>query len=590
VNTSQIVNPSIRRGKATGFRSRLVLVAMTMLLIVQASFGQVSVPQTTEGAPNQIHGGEPELSQWVPRSSNFGSPYVPLDSDLYVWIDRLAALGYAPTAYGNLQPWTRIECARITVAAGELLAGEDEKSQARELYAALKVELGPELAEMKGATRPVFRMESLYERYTGIAGTPLEDGYHFGQTLINDFGRPYGVGSNVVMGASAFASRGSLAAYARAEYQRAGALEPYTDSTQQLIGIIDHTGPQLPIHTSTINRVRVLEAYVAWNFKNVELSIGRQSLNWGPGRSGSLMFSTNAEPIDMLRLSKTSPWRLPGFLSSLGPVRWDAFVGLLAGHHFPKGPAIQGQKISLKPTPNLEFGFSRTIVFRPVTFRQFGRSFASVGDNLGTVPGSSLDVGDRRGGFDFSYRVPGLRKWVVLYSNSLTDDDPSPLAAPQRSIINPGIYLPQIPKIPKLDLRIEAPFSDGAATTRFAGRFFYWNAAFHDSYTNNGNLLGSWVGRQGDGLYLLSTYWFSPQRSIAVQLREANVDRNFIPSGGKIRDISIRSVFPIRSNIYLDSFVQYERWNFPALSQVPASNTAVSVQLTYRPESGKRSR
>src|ERR1700692_3365297 len=51
--------------------------------------------------------------------SGLGSPSVPLDSWVYAAFDRLGALGYAPSAYANLRPWTRMECARILVAAGD---------------------------------------------------------------------------------------------------------------------------------------------------------------------------------------------------------------------------------------------------------------------------------------------------------------------------------------------------------------------------------------------------------------------------------------------------------------------------------------
>src|SRR6202140_82596 len=51
--------------------------------------------------------------------AEIGSPPVPLDSWIYAAFDRLAALGYAPSAFANLRPWTRMECARILVAAGD---------------------------------------------------------------------------------------------------------------------------------------------------------------------------------------------------------------------------------------------------------------------------------------------------------------------------------------------------------------------------------------------------------------------------------------------------------------------------------------
>jgi hypothetical protein len=323
---------------------------------------------------------------------------------------------------------------------------------------------------------------------------------------------------------------------------------------------------------------------VAWNVKSIQASLGYQSLWWGPGESGPPMYSDNAIPMDMLRVTNPSPWRLPGFLSRLGPVRWEFFAGLMAGHHYPPNPAIDGQKISLKPTPNLEFGFSRTIIFKPVTARMFWRGFTSFGDNSTTIPGSPADVGDRRGGFDFSYRIPGLRKWMVLYDDGLTDDDPSPLSAPQRSLMNPGIYLPQIPRIPKLDFRGEAVWSDPPSVANRGGQFFYYNGAYHDAYTNGGQLLGSWVGREGHGLQAWTTYWLSPRSSLQLGYRKAHVDSNFIPGGGNIQDFTARATLQLRHAVEMSTFLQYERWSFPVLLPLAGPDTVASVELTYHPK------
>jgi hypothetical protein len=511
------------------------------------------LPGTSPGAFEKTTAEEPP-----PRARNpaaLGSPYVPLDSWVYVAFDRLAALGYAPSAYANLRPWTRMECARILAAADDDVAvdlgansglnstansganssarrgsASGAQSEAYRLYAALRTEFASDLARFDGSGASDVRIDSIYTRYLGVAGTPLDDGYHFGQTLINDYGRLYGPGSNLVSGGSASGSAGPIAFYVRGEYQHAAALPAYSQPVQQMIGTVDGTPPQDPIHIAVIDRFRLLEAYAAWNFKSVQISAGRQSLWWGPGHGGPTNFSDNAEPMDMLRLTNPSPWRLPSFFHWLGPMRWDFFFGFMAGHHYPPLPGVDGQKLSFKPTPNLEFGFSRTIVFRPVTLGMFWRGFRSFGDNKTTIPGSAADVGDRRGGFDFSYRIPGLRKWLVLYNDGMTDDDTSPLGAPQRALMNPGIYLPQLPRIPKLDFRSEMVWSDPPALSNRGGQYNYYNGAYRDSYTNDGHLLGSWVGREGHGVQLWSTYWLSPRNSLQVGYRKAHVDRDFRPA------------------------------------------------------------
>jgi membrane-associated phospholipid phosphatase len=548
-----------------------------------------------------------------PRSpSEFASPSVPLDSWIYAAFDRLTALGYAPSAYANLRPWTRMECARIIAAARDELHIADvmedsranilwidgtggyvppmkapsiqRRSEAYGLYKALAAEFANDLERHDGSNSSEIRLDSLYTRYLGIAGTPLDDGYHFGQTLLNDFGRLYGAGPNVVSGASAWGSKGSVAFYVRGEYQHAAALTPYSQPVQQMIGNIDVTPPQDPIHTNVVDRFRLLDAYVAWNFKTLQISAGRQSLWWGPGAGGPTNMSDNAEPLDMVRVTNPSPWRLPGLLHWLGPVRWDTFFGLMAGHRYPALPAIDGQKISFKPTQNLEFGFSRTVLFRPITARMFSRGFFSFGDNPTTTPGSRTDVGDRRSGFDFSYRIPGLRNWLVLYNDGMADDETSPLAYPQMSLMNPGIYLPQIPGVQKLDFRAEMAWSDPPALSNRAGKYVYYNGAYHDAYTNDGHLFGSWVGREGHGLQLWGTYWFNPRNSVQAGYRKAHVDRDFIPSGGGIRDFFIRTAFQLRPGMEIGTFLQYEQWSFPVLSPLSGPNTVASIEFTYRPE------
>jgi hypothetical protein len=556
--------------------------------------------------------------------ANFASPSVPLDSWIYAALDRLAALGYAPSAFTNLRPWTRMECARLVVAAGEDMGSVtgDHPPEAYSLRAALGAEFSGELGlfwntdpSRHGA--PAYRasdsktavdgttpgsarvgglgdgarhvnpyavsIDSLYTRYTNIAGTPLDDSYHFGQTLSNDFGRPYGQGSNLVSGASASGTAGPVAFYLRGEYQRAAALPAYSPAIQQLLGNIDLTPPQLPVHTAVVKQLRLLDAYATWNIRSVQVTAGRQSLWWGPGRGGPPNLSDNAEPIDMVRLANPSPWQLPGFLRWLGPMRWDFFAGFLSGHHYPASTAIDGQKISFKPTPNLEFGFSRTIIFHPVTLGMFWKGLSSFGDNKSTTPGSLADVGDRRGGFDFRYRLPGLRKWVTIYNDGMTDDDTSPLGAPQRALMNPGVYLPQIPYLPKLDFRAEAVWSDPPALSSWKGRYFYYNGAYHDAYTNGGRLLGSWVGREGHGFQLWSTYWLSPRSTLQTGYRHAHVDRDFIPGGGNMQDFSVRADIALRPELEMAAFVQYERWNFSALAPLAGPNTAASVEFIWHP-------
>ena len=526
-----------------------------------------------------------------PRSpENMGSAFVPLDSWVYGAFDRLAALGYVRTAFAGLRPWTRLECVRLLdEAEPSIQASTEEHDGALRLYDGLRAEFAFDAENVAGGRNISAELESLYTRFTGISGPPLTDSFHFGQTIINDYGRPYQRGFNMVSGASARAEAGPLAFYVRGEYEHAPSAAAYPLSVRTAIAAVDSNplAPATPIAEQ--NDFRLLEAYVGLNIKNNQFTFGRQNLWWGPGQGGALMFSDNAEPFYMLRWNHVSPSALPSFLRYLGPMRTDFFIGKLEGHFYPAGPFISGQKLSFKPTENLELGFSKMTVFagggQPLTWNNFYKATTSFGSGSTTVNANlpGVDAGDRRGGFDFKYRVPGLRNWLTIYSDSLVDDDPSPLAAPRRAAINPGIYLSHVPGIPKLDLRAEAVNTDPPSGRSVNGQFIYWNTVYHDSHTNDGNILGSWIGREGKGYQASSTYWFSAQDTVQVGYRNGHVSTDFVPGGGVYNDVSARANWSLRPDLAVAGLVQFERWSFPLLAAGAQSNATVSVQFNYHP-------
>ncbi len=527
-----------------------------------------------------------ERSHEPMKARDMGSPYVPLDSWVYPAFDRLVAMGYVQTGFAALKPWTRMECARLVEEAGSLIQDRGLKGEeAVRLYRELASEFSREVGLSEGGQNLGVEVESVYTRSTAISGPPLTDGYHFGQTIYNDFGRPYAQGFNQITGVSARGEAGPFAFYLRGEYQHAPALPLVPENVRAAIAANDQnslTSAPLP---ADINRFRLLDSYVALNFKGLQFSAGKQSLWYGPGQSGPLIWSNNAEPIPMVRISQNSPIKLPGILSRLGPVRSEFFFGKLEGHQFPPRAYIHGETVAIKFTPNLEFGFTRTVIFaglpQPLTWGTFFQSFTKV--NSGN-PDPRQKPGDQRNSLEWTYRIPGLRKWVIFYGNALEEEYPIAFAAPRRAAINPGIYMPKFPKIPKLDLRLEAAYTNvPSAHNDGTGHFVYWEFVYHDAYTSNGNLLGNWIGRDGIGLQAWSTYWLSSRNTLQLNFRRATVSRDFL-EGGEYTDFGARADLLVRPQLSLTSSLQYEQWNFPLLSPTRNSNFTASLQLTYWPK------
>jgi hypothetical protein len=246
-------------------------------------------------------------------------------------------------------------------------------------------------------------------------------------------------------------------------------------------------------------------------------------------------------------------------------------------------PAIQGAKLSFRPTENLEFGFDESAIFSgpgfPLTLHSLLRSY-SPGN---TIPGLSTDPGDRRSGFDFSYRLPGLRKWLTLYADSFTEDEFSPISFPRKSSFRSGLYAPRLPWAARTDLRVEGIYTD-IPNLGFPG-VEYFNGHYLSGYTNYGQIIGNAVGREGRGLNAWSTYRFTPTTSLQLHYRNQHVNPEFL-QGGYLRDFDVTGTLVTAGSLVLSCSAKYERWNFPLLSPAPQTNITGSLQISFRPMHG----
>jgi hypothetical protein len=550
-----------------------------------ASSWKASLPQIYDAD------GERENSS---RTNYMASSYVPLDSWIYDALDRLAAMGYLSTSTAIVRPWTRLECARLLAEAHDSIDTPD--STTGPLLAALDVEFAHETNVIDGANNNVgAQVESAYERFTDIAGTPLRDGFNFGQTLVDDYGRPYGEGANSITGLSGRAEAGPLSVYIRGEYQYASAIPLYSESAQQAIAAYDGLPFGWNLRLGETSRVRTIEAYASLNLRNWQLSFGQQALWWGPDRSTSLILSNNSEAMPMLRLDRVKPLKAPGFLGLLGPVHLDAFLAREGGIHYVglgptftlygspnqalnPAPAIWGVAATIKPTENFELGLAHTTIFagygRPLTFGTFIHSLSTTGN------AQAVDPGKRVTEINLSYHLPGLRKNVVVYAEGMAWDDPLQGKFVARFAWDPGIYLPSLPKLKKLDLRLEAAYTN-LPKLPYQG-YFYSNAHYPQGYTNYGQIIGSWVGRQGIGGQASSTYWISARNKATVSYREVTEDASIL-GGSNQNDVSANYTWLLRPDVELSVMGQYEHWNAPLLGG-PKSDFTSSFQIKFFPK------
>jgi hypothetical protein len=201
-----------------------------------------------------------------------------------------------------------------------------------------------------------------------------------------------------------------------------------------------------------------------------------------------------------------------------------------------------------------------------------------------TPAGDPNKPGKRLSGLDLNYRLPGLRNWLTFYADGLAYDQFSPIAYADRSAWRAGLYFSHFPRVQKLDLRVEGVYTDNPIGGGVGPGFYYSNGTWRNGYTNNGQLMGSWIGRGGQGAQAWSNYWFSARNRLQFSFRHEKVSQQLMPGGGTLTDVGARGDYWVRSNLSVSASVQYERWIFPVIQPNAATNVSTTVEILFQPQ------
>ncbi len=604
----------VPRLNALSFRGLYLIGVILLLSHATAVVSQEA--QSPKNAPDYGSTSQPT------DCDTLGSPFIPVDSWMYQEMSRLYSLGFVNHVYFDLRPWTRASLRNILNDTHVLIENSNEgpiTDQAREIYEALNRELNRGAqGECGGPSSGVF-FESAYSVARAISGPSLRDSFHLGSTIVNDYGRPYEKGFNYYSGVSGYATAGRFTLYVRGELQGVPSSVGYSPALYQTLAAVDLTinpvtGIAYPNQATiplgprdSAARWNFLEAYVSTQVLNHVISFGKVDEWLGPAQGASMAYSNNAENIYAFHINRIEPLQIPLLSRLTGPFRYEFLVGPLRGHELmpnpnftgdtsteanvlnPGNPWIHVEKISFQPTKNLEFGFERTAFFggkghSPVTIHTFLKSFLStVNVGLAEKDGRN-DPGARFAAFNFSYRLPLLRNWVTLYTDSEVHDDVSPIDAPQNASIRPGIFLSHVPALPRLDIRAEGISSDPPSFRSVGGQYMYWEYLERQGYTNHGQMFGDWIGREGKGGQAWITYHLSGNEWLQAEWRHQKASKDFIPGGTTLNDFSVQAVKRLGADLELDGTFSLERWKAPIYMPGLQTVTNTTIKLTWFPK------
>lgn len=494
------------------------------------------------------------LSVLTYTSSAFAlsSPNIPLDSQIYLYLEKLSGFGLISDDVKGIRPYSRSEAVRLLrqaegrldaadypVLAGELVQRiKDLLPRETELYgdedAAAPFDLVPissarlRYVYLDGAPRSYFR--AIHEggndgvfgigsglrpskpypsptQQRGTEGTPLSE---------NNNGLIYRPGSNIDLRASSEAHFGASTSIL---------LEPmilYSERTDE-------------------TSLRVERGYVKFGGEGLELEVGRDE-NWlGPGYRGAITLTNNARNFDLIKISS------PEIVKS--KYLWDLKYSLIFSR-FEKTvtnaevrqPFLFAAKIAFKPTRDIELGIN------------LGRQVAGpgvkngLGDTArGLIGGWNSDNSNSVAGADLRFRFPSLRNSEVY--GEFSGEDAAAFWPIVESYVA-GIYIPRLTAGGRDDLRFEY----------FLGHeILYTNGTFPEGYLRYDLPLGHSQGGGVQEFFLRYSHWFFANHNLALEAyhtRRGDHGRVTVDSTGRYNADGVMQAIE-RKNA-LRAF-----WNFP---------------------------
>ncbi len=390
-------------------------------------------------------------------STAYADTYIPIDSLLYNDFRLLEAEGLITTSQLATLPISRLEGARLTAEALNNAATGNSPRIDR-ILARLQKEFVRELDNDKTAC---LKPDTANLQYV------YSDGKSF-------FAQKNRDGVEVRRGNSAF-------------------LDLTSRFDSRYVGLV--VKPELNIYDDT-TQFTLKKAYLLANVDREEFMVGKESAWWGPGQNGSILLSTNAEPLTTLKISNSGPY----FPFGIG-VRGTFFITQLENDRKDvRRPILHGIRLDFKPTSFIEFGLSRTAMFggkgRKEDFATFARSFFVVGEN---DPG---EPGDQRAGYDVKIVLPWRPQPATLYLDAAGEDQRHSL--PSKWFYLYGIYLPRVLSLSRLEL-----WGEYAANydSTYPG-VWYTHHVYTQGYTYNERIIGHYIGSDAKDLFLQSRYNF----------------------------------------------------------------------------------
>jgi len=448
----------------------------------------------------------------VPVSATtLSSTNIPLDSPIYLYLDKLAGFGLITTDVKGIKPFTKAEAARLLLEAETNLAVNktDAPAFARELLTRIRESIPREvsLREIPDKKPQLFDYNpasALRMRYVHLNGVPRNY-----ERQVHDPGDDgvFGIGAGLRPKnpfPSPATQRGSegtpLAENNNGTVYHKGsngelrwAAEGYI--SDKVSGLIE---PMI-LASADETRIGLNRGYIKLGSGWLELEVGKDE-NWlGQGFRGNITLTNNAENFTQVKLSSPEPFDVKYIGAMKYALIFSRFENTKTGS-VERQPWFYAFKLSVKPVDNLEIGFNLG--------RQLGGPGVnnSISDNIrGLIGGTNSDNSNGLAGFEARYRIPWLRN-TELYGEFSGEDTAAFWPIVESYVA--GFYIPRLTTDGRNDFRFE--FFQG-------NQILYTNGTFPEGYIYKGMPIGHSQGGATQDFFTRYSHWFSVRNNLALE-------------------------------------------------------------------------
>lgn len=495
-----------------------------------------------------------------PASWADSTPNVPVDDPVYRDIDKLIAAGLVRDVVFGQRPWTRAEIARMVAEAIDKHADLPIPMVPDEREISLRLTAGDILERLKSDFKEeMIDAGDLPGDGKAVRIHPLEE-VRFDATLLDGGPRPIpldnGLGG-IVGGIQ------PLVSYREGRhYAEGGTLGLETVHRVKLSRFFSlYARPRFeglfPTTGSADVNPLAQQLYAKFGVGKFQLQVGRDSLIWGQGEFGGLIFSNNARPLDMIKLGTSSPVILPWIFRYLGQNGFQIFFADMGPEQLYPHAILSGFKWTIVPVSFWELGLNHVVMMGGD-----GANDPSVWEAIGEFSGILSAFTGNKGNSAFTNRLFSLETRLtlpflsnsVLYGEIGFDDTNSEFGVlfEDNAIYYAGFYVPRLFHDGTADLRVEYRHVPGGAYRHFQ---------YTDGYTLNRRLLADQAGPDGQGVNLKFNVNFAESSIFTIETAYENRDSDLYTSvsssGNDITDIVKTQDNPTEHRIRLDSAVSW---------------------------------